>query len=951
MGTRPKDGPLTFNGGNMSKRKRLGIITAMTLAIFFALAVMGADKKLSDYPALNQSDWASGDKIPIIDVSAGANKNTTVLDFDTRYFKNGSILGSAYGGTGLDGSAASNGKLLIGNGSGYSLANITGTANQVIVTNGSGTIGLSLPQSIGTGSSPTFAGATIGSSTGPLRVTSGVLGTGSMNLATEITGLLPKANGGTGADNSSVTFPASGVIVTEAGSQTLTNKTLTSPVISTISNTGSLTLPTSTDTLVGRATTDTLTNKTLTAPVISTISNSGTITLPTGTKTLATLTGTEALTNKDIDGGTASNSNRITLPKDTKSNLDSLTRKTGTLVYASDELKAYVDNGSALVAVGSGSGGGVKNFVTNPNCETNTTGVTSSSTPANISGQTGNPLITGNLKNCRWNPGTTNATLKFDIDALDPVTIAGDCSAIIYTRATTFGEYSAYIEYDSVAVSSEIALNASVDGNAFQIDRPCTSGVTTRKLVVKALSGATTPLEVAVKFQANQDKGSIPLTTPMTAYTMVIGGSTSAPTKASSPLADAAFYSLRGDVLVIDYDYMQSATTGAANGSGDYLFPIPTGYTIDTAKLGATYNFNTQKKGWAAVRIGSNEYQANIRIENSTTLKLLYQDAATSTAFVSSSNAGLGSNATVRITFHAEVPIVGNNTGTISKANKRPAYYYGTHASNCAWTLVGNSTLGAADYGGDSTCTFATKEAQDISCVSQTSGGNNSPGVTCTFTEPGKYEACAKIIPYGSVATGHTHRLYDGTNSLDESSEISNGEPSEIKLCGPLTVSSLTASLRIQSDAGSGNNILQSQRSPAPAIVWSIQPIGRNATAANYVGSATFDSDESKRLFSFSLAVARCTSSPCSIAESSFRSGSGFSVTRASTGTYDINVPSGYCARRFTCGINVQNWGGSAGVSWYVNGTPSATQMELQFIQSTAVHDVSFEGFCTCPRP
>jgi len=44
---------------------------------------------------------------------------------------------------------------------------------------------------------------------------------------------------------------------------TYTNKTLTSPIISSISNTGTLTLPTSTDTLVGKATTDTLTNKLL----------------------------------------------------------------------------------------------------------------------------------------------------------------------------------------------------------------------------------------------------------------------------------------------------------------------------------------------------------------------------------------------------------------------------------------------------------------------------------------------------------------------------------------------------------------------------------------------------------------------------------------------------------------------------------------------------------------
>jgi hypothetical protein len=53
-----------------------------------------------------------------------------------------------------------------------------------------------------------------------------------------------------------------GGVVTETGTQTLTNKTLTSPIISSISNTGTLTLPTSTDTIVGKATTDTLTNKT-----------------------------------------------------------------------------------------------------------------------------------------------------------------------------------------------------------------------------------------------------------------------------------------------------------------------------------------------------------------------------------------------------------------------------------------------------------------------------------------------------------------------------------------------------------------------------------------------------------------------------------------------------------------------------------------------------------------
>ena len=99
---------------------------------------------------------------------------------------------------------------------------------------------------------------------------------------------------------STMTGP-SGTIVGTTDTQTLTNKTLTTPVISSISNTGTVTLPTSTDTLVGRATTDTLTNKTLTNPTVTNyvesvvaIGNSGTsqtLALTNGTVQTVTMTG------------------------------------------------------------------------------------------------------------------------------------------------------------------------------------------------------------------------------------------------------------------------------------------------------------------------------------------------------------------------------------------------------------------------------------------------------------------------------------------------------------------------------------------------------------------------------------------------------------------------------------------------------------------------------------
>ena len=176
-----------------------------------------------------------------------------------------------------------------------------------------GTIGTGTWQ--GTVVDPTYGGTGVNNGSKTITLGGNLSTIGAFSTALTATG------------NTTLTLPLTGTLATLAGTETLTNKTLTAPVIATIVNTGILTLPTSTDTLVGRATTDTLTNKTLTSPTINgatiatgsinntpigattastgaftTLSASGTITA-SGNITGAGA-GTSTLDGFNIDGGT-----------------------------------------------------------------------------------------------------------------------------------------------------------------------------------------------------------------------------------------------------------------------------------------------------------------------------------------------------------------------------------------------------------------------------------------------------------------------------------------------------------------------------------------------------------------------------------------------------------------------------------------------------------------------
>lgn len=123
------------------------------------------------------------------------------------------------------------------------------------------------------------------------------------------------------------------------------------------------------DDLVSNSATKLATQQSIKAHVAAEIVTHESDTSVHGVTTVAGISEAQVITNKDIDGGIASDTNRITLPSADKVTLDALTRKEGTIVYDSSGNKMYADDGTTLNEIGSGGGSGGINYITGTNTD------------------------------------------------------------------------------------------------------------------------------------------------------------------------------------------------------------------------------------------------------------------------------------------------------------------------------------------------------------------------------------------------------------------------------------------------------------------------------------------------------------------------------------------------------------------------------------------------------
>lgn len=394
-------------------------------------------------------------------------------------------------------------------------------------------------------------------------------------------------------------------ITTNDQTQTLTNKTLTAPVISTISNTGTVTLPTATCTLVGKDTTDTLTNKTIDAD---------------GTGNSIT-----NLENENIKAGAAIDASKIadgSVSNTEFQYISTLSSNAQTQLDAKVLKSTYSAKGSILAA-------------------------TAASTPADLTVGANGTVLTadsGESTGVKWATVSVTPTATRSVSSTDTATAADDTLIL------------------SGASFTQTLFTAA--GNSGKTITLIHAGTSLTQVYTLATTGGQTIGGVASGSYALYTNGETVTVISDGSNWLVLDHKTTTPWVSWTPTGDftnttyTGFYRRHGDSVDLKIRATCTGTPGAATFSVDLV-----NMTIDTAKLLSTTQTKTPFLSTVIIDDNSaSTYKGQLAYDTTTSFRVVSDGALSNNNVAALTNTSIGFTFAVNdfIEIHASgIPISG----------------------------------------------------------------------------------------------------------------------------------------------------------------------------------------------------------------------------------------------------------------------------------------------------
>lgn len=521
---------------------------------------------------------------------------------------------------------------------------------------------------------------------------------------------------------------------------------------------------------------------------------------------------------------------------------------------------------------GSGSSGtstsfGI-NYVLNPGAETDTSGWatyanTAQSTPVNGTGGSPNVTYTRDLTN----PLRGQASFLFSKDAANRQGqgVSYDFTIDSADKAKVLGFQFDYIvdsgsfNAGSVSTDSDVEMwvfdktnnllipvtpfklvsNSSVNPETFKGTFQTSNNSVSYRLIlhVATTNASAWGLKLDNFLVGPQAIINAPSVSDEKVYPLVIGAVTTPPTLPSVVNYNQAIFRIVGDNIEIDWTYYAASLTGAAAGSGTYLFPLPPGYSADLSLVTANSNQDIGS------HVGRFEFHSSSQSKDFFGYVYLY-DATHLAAVAFTDNfvpalVGSGSYAPTTdansYNIQARIPIAGlsSNTLTGNDADARVVA-----------ALIGLTTSQAVGSGG--TVKFDTVQFDTHAAYNTSNGiytvpvsGKYKVTVSGIANNPGSYYVVRNSVfdnAHGSkfIVTIKAGEIHNGSTSVD----CVSGDTLEIRNDSSLTIT--------------GNNPFESyvcfEKLSGPAL-----PLATETVAARYYQASATQSVPSGNLTSTNL--------------------------------------------------------------------------------------------------